>query len=453
MLSTRTSAAAPAPTSLPPVDQHLIGTPGGDSDLFPDSGNGGYQVDVWRWDLAISDDLTTIEGSVEVTATAEHDVQRFSFDARDLEIESVVVDGVEAAFALIGPELVVTASQPISESDVFVVEIAYEATPSTYSPPGVPFPMGWDVDAGSQLVTHGFPGARASWVPSNEETDDARYIISITVPDGFEARAGGHLESTTHNGDTTTFVWDTRREVAFPLLTIGRYQTHTIDTAGIAVELSLPAGSGTGRRDELADELPEIVAFLEQLYGPFPFDRLNISTISNRPFALAGPMHVVVDVSGPDHVLIHEVAHQWLGASVSQETDESGWLFEGAATYTANVLWPEFQSGIDVAQFAATLASEVPSATRPLDEVDDIAQLLDSATYRRGALLYHALRIEIGDDAFFSTLASFTDRHAHSTATPQDLQAVAEVAADRNLGDFFDAWISRPEVPDYTTSP
>lgn len=69
------------------------------------------------------------------------------------------------------------------------------------------------------------------------------------------------------------------------------------------------------------------------------------------------------------------------------------------------------------------------------------------------ALLYHALRVEIGDDAFFATLTAFTDQHAHGTATPEDLQAAAETAAGRELGEFFDAWISQREVPDYDTNP
>ena len=150
---------------------------------------------------------------------------------------------------------------------------------------------------------------------------------------------------------------------------------------------------------------------------------------------------------------MHEISHQWLGNSVSQETDESGWLFEGAATYTANVLWPEFRSGTDPSRLAVVLDRDVPSSTRPLDELNEVADLLDSATYQRGALLYHALRVEIGDDAFFATLAAFTDQHAHSTATPEDLQAVAETAAGRELGDFFNAWISQSEVPDYDTNP
>lgn len=440
-------------TSLSEVDDELVGQLGGDSDLFPDSGNGGDQVEVWDWDLTISDDLTGIAGSVDATAVAERDLRRFSFDARDLAIESVLVDGVQADFALVGPELVITVSETIDKGATFVVEIDYTTTPSPYSPPGVPFRMGWDVDEGSQVLAHGFTGAQATWVPSNETVDDARYVMSVTVPDGFVARAAGHLESTTENDGTQTFVWDTRREVSFATLAIAEYETHVIDTAGFPIEVALPAGSETGRIDTLSEELPEMVEFLEQLYGPFPFDRLNISAMTNRPFAFAGPMHILIEPTMPTWLLVHEISHQWLGNSVGQETDESGWLFEGAATYTANVLWPEFRSGTDPSRLAVVLDRDVPSSTRPLDELNEVADLLDSATYQRGALLYHALRVEIGDDAFFATLAAFTDQHAHSTATPEDLQAVAETAAGRELGDFFNAWISQSAVPDYDTNP
>ena len=69
-------------------------------------------------------------------------------------------------------------------------------------------------------------------------------------------------------------------------------------------------------------------------------------------------------------------------------------------------------------------------------------------TYDRGALLYHALRLEIGDEAFFTTLRQFIQRNIHGLVEVRDLRAVAEEISRRDLEEFFTAWITQPTVPD-----
>ncbi|MCZ6505788.1 MAG: M1 family aminopeptidase [Actinobacteria bacterium] len=86
-------------------------------------------------------------------------------------------------------------------------------------------------------------------------------------------------------------------------------------------------------------------------------------------------------------------------------------------------------------------------STRPLDQVDSIDDILDSVTYQRGALLYHALRLEIGDEAFFATLREFIERNLHATAEIEDLQAIAEEITGDDLSQFFTSWVTETTVP------
>lgn len=92
------------------VDPALVGDTGGDLLLFPDSGNGGYEVSLYDLKLILSDDLTDLEGVASITATATQDLQRFSLDARDLMVASVSVDGKSVEFVTAGPELIVPGS-------------------------------------------------------------------------------------------------------------------------------------------------------------------------------------------------------------------------------------------------------------------------------------------------------------------------------------------------------
>ena len=79
--------------ALSDIDPVLVGALRGDSVLFPESGNGGYEVTLVDLTLVLSDDLTAIDGVASISANATQDLQRFSLDARDLDVSDVTVNG------------------------------------------------------------------------------------------------------------------------------------------------------------------------------------------------------------------------------------------------------------------------------------------------------------------------------------------------------------------------
>ena len=234
------------------IDTSLIGSTSGGSTLFPDSGNGGYDVSVYDLDLALSDDLTSLSGVATITASATQDLQRFSLDARELDIASVTVDGTPAEYTLTSPELVITAPQPFLAGSDFVVEVAYVAEPELYQPAGVPFEMGWDVDPDEQVFVHGFPGAAATWTPVNEDLDEppVRFIMRFDVPEGFTATASG---IPTENDDGSAgVVWDTGIAVFGGHVRSGgvRIERARLERAGRSVARPGVTASGAARTDD-----------------------------------------------------------------------------------------------------------------------------------------------------------------------------------------------------------
>jgi aminopeptidase N len=67
--------------------------------------------------------------------------------------------------------------------------------------------------------------------------------------------------------------------------------------------------------------------------------------------------------------------------------------------------------------------------------------------YDRGALTLHALRLRVGDEAFFTILRTWTARFHNGNATTQDFIALAEEISGEQLDDFFDAWLFSPALP------
>jgi aminopeptidase N len=122
-------------------------------------------------------------------------------------------------------------------------------------------------------------------------------------------------------------------------------------------------------------------------------------------------------------------------------------LNEGFATY-AEMLWVEHLHGtvayreeVSNRTQVARVADYGPPGTPPAND------LFNGSVYQRGGLLLAALRDEVGDDAFFTTLRTYADRFADGNATTDDFIAVAEETSGSDLGGFFDAWLYGEQLP------
>ena len=73
--------------------------------------------------------------------------------------------------------------------------------------------------------------------------------------------------------------------------------------------------------------------------------------------------------------------------------------------------------------------------------------MFDDRVYKRGALLLHALRLTVGDDAFFDLLRAWTDKHAHGTVNTEAFVEFADLTTGHELGELFDAWLHREALP------
>jgi len=160
-------------------------------------------------------------------------------------------------------------------------------------------------------------------------------------------------------------------------------------------------------------------------------------------------------MTGPalERVLIHELAHQWFGNSVSPAQWSDVWLSEGFATY-AEWLWIERDAGTSFLRESieakrgeiATFGLPFPLAMPPPTD------LFNGVVYRVGAMTLHALRLTVGDDPFFEILRSYHRQFQGAAATTEDFIAVAESISCEDLDDLFDAWLFGPLVPEFPSA-
>ncbi|HEV7452161.1 MAG TPA: M1 family aminopeptidase, partial [Pseudonocardiaceae bacterium] len=204
------------------------------------------------------------------------------------------------------------------------------------------------------------------------------------------------------------------------------------------------------------ERTPEVIEFLSGIFGPYPFDNLG-GVVSDAPamsFALetqTRPVYGSVFFAGNENikVVVHELAHQWYGDSVSVRYWRDIWLNEGFATY-AEWLYSERNGGASARQAAAQRYARLPADAdfwRIPPGNPGAAKVLDGPVYSRGAMALQALRGKVGDADFFTALRTWATERRGGNGTVEDFLAVLARVSGKDVDDVAQAWLFSPTRP------
>jgi aminopeptidase N len=443
---TTVPATTTTPTTLPPRVPGPIGDP-----YFPELGDSGIDVREYRLDLLVDPDLGEIvTATAEILAHALRDLPAVHLDLIGLAVRAVRVDGVEVPARRDGPKLIVQPPQPLRGGTDFVVAVDYGGRPEPFRIPGFDTPAGWVVTAEGVHVVAQPDGAR-TWFPSNDHpSDKATFTIAVTVPAPFVAVANGSLVERVSVADGARFVWRMDEPMATYLATV---------VVGELVEVEQRVAGRVRIRDYLPADLadpppaplrraPDMLEFLETWFGPYPFSTYGHVVVPDFAIALeTQTMAVLGRLAIDDRTVVHELAHQWFGNSVSVATWQDVWLSEGFASF-AELLWIEHDAGSD-AMLAEVRRRHAVLSARPHRPIIDpgLDELFGIAVYWRGSLTLHALRLAIGDETLREVLTIYAARFEHGNASTADFVAVAEEVSGVDLVPLFEAWLRDVDLP------
>jgi aminopeptidase N len=441
----RDGGRPPGPDPSPafePSEQDLVGL--GDP-IVPTAGNPGYDVRHYSWDLEVDPSSNNLRAKASIRAVALQSMDRVTLDFSGPRVTGVRLNGETAAHARAQGKLIVEG--PVVEADRFDIEVEYAGMPGPV-PSSVGAERGWIAEPGAIRTVSVLPGDTAVWVPLNDTPlDPATYTLRITVPDPFVVTASGTLAESIEGPGTRTFVWEVALPVTEVTFVAGDYRTTRLTgPRGLPIDVAFPADTTAGDIPSL-DQVPDMLAFLRARLGPFPFPSLGLTWVSL--FGGGGdstPGRINLS-DFAEVVVVHELAHQWMGGSVGTASTRDAWLREGIPTYV-EVLWTARRGGKEAARsMLEDFQSALGPTTRPPLEVDDPSDRSDDVTFFRGALVMHALKVEVGERGFFRALRVFFDRFRGTSASTSDFIETVEQVVDRDLTRFFDAWLSRGRVP------
>ena len=447
------SASGPSATCGPSLDAGTLGI--GDP-YYPRFGNGGY--DVQHYDLAIKYGPGTnhLRGVATIAAQTTQALSCFSLDLVRLNVSAITVNGDPATWSRTHHELMITPATPLGSGADLTVVVSYEGFPKGFVIPSLDAVSGF-IRTADGVVVAGEPEAATAWFPVNDHpTDRASYTFAITVPNAYQVVANGVPESEDAQGNWTTHVWQAHDPMASYLATfdVGEWTIRTrVTSTGLPVIDAIDPDVLRRVRASVRRE-PEILSFLESKFGPYPFESAGGIFPDTRRLGFAletqtRPIYARYFFPHGDSVIVHELAHQWFGDLVSVHRWQDIWLNEGFATY-AEWLWREHEGLGTPRQTSKAIWRAIPARSPFWDVVigdPGVENLFDGAVYTRGAMTLQGLRDEVGDDAFWSILHTWTQTYGFDTGSTDAFIALAEQVSGQDLGDLFDVWLFAPNRP------
>ncbi len=421
---------------------------------FPQDGNVGY--DALHYDIhdryRFGD--KHLAGTTTVRLVPLEELTSFSLDLL-LRPDSVEIDGVDAAFAKTNPhELTITPTEPLAAGEAVEVMVRYHGFPARISGDG-PQPGDW-LASDREVVTMNEPHMAAWWFPSNDHpTDKATFDIRITTGKRREVISNGVRVRRAVHGETATTHWQMSDPMATYLafFAAGDFAVDQGRAHGQRYynAVSRQLGTGTLRANQaLLHKSAGITAWLEDELGDYPFATTGGLVTSLDPgFALENQTRPTYSPNPGLTTVVHELAHQWFGDSVSVAGWKDIWLNEGFATYMQfryNEAHGRRTTNRTLHVYYRYYRDDDPSFWEL--EVTDPgpANIFSPAVYDRGAMTLAALRNRIGKSDFRRLLRGWVATHQESNASSEQFEARAEAVSGKELDAFFDAWL-RADTP------
>ena len=216
--------------------------------------------------------------------------------------------------------------------------------------------------------------------------------------------------------------------------------------------------------------------WLESIYGPWAYPQATgIQRLDGG--ATEFPMMVMYGARISEGLVLHEMGHIYSYGFLANNEWRSGWMDEGLTSYQSEwaqkLTLPERARGeapkipsrvsgyrthaatpalLDrgaLEQYALDLQGADQPIGTPAYDFSDFG-VYNSMVYDRASMMYGALRDAVGDSAFSAFLHDYFARWKFKHVDELAMRTSAERAAGYDLGWFFDQWVHRTGLIDYS---
>ncbi|MEE2829530.1 MAG: M1 family aminopeptidase, partial [Myxococcota bacterium] len=312
--------------------------------------------------------------------------------------------------------------------------------------------------------------ANYPWWPQGPKYDRFLFSASLCIPASFRAAGTGSTVKTWRDGGKRCERWEEPVPVGFVAINMGRWVTEEINgPRGIKLRaFFLPEDDN--QMEGALQQTKRALAFFEGLYGPYPYEELDIAQARDNMFFWQAPAGLLElsktsiqvqktakkDLQSDFYpepsiaTLAHEVAHQWWGHVVGWKTYRDQWISESFAEYSSFLYMNQYYGQesylgrLEYWEQGARKSDRRGPATLGfrLGRAGSTGQM-----YRRGPYILHMLRRQVGDRPFMDFLAAIPSVAANRNIATGDLLEIARSVLGEEVDAFFDQWLLKTGLP------
>lgn len=429
------------------------------------------QVEHIFLDLALDIPNCSFQGTCTIRLQPiRRGISQLTLDAVDLNIESVLIEGISQPFDYDRQQLQIHLLQPTADKSLEIA-IAY----GVKSPQrGIYFihPDEYYPDKPVQVWTQGEDEDSRFWFPCFDYPGQlATSEIRVRVPQEFLAISNGELIGTETVGEDKIYHWLQKQVHPTYLMTLAIGKFARIEDKWNDLPVNYYVERGRENQGRLSmGKTPKMMDFLSRKFGysyPYPnYDQVCVDDfifggMENTSTTLLTDRCLLderasIDNRNTESLVVHELAHQWFGDLVVIKHWSHAWIKEGMASYS-EVLWTEAEYGKDEAAYYLLgearnyLEEDSSRYRRPIvtHVYREAIELYDRHLYEKGACVYHMIRAILGEELFDCAIHTFVRDNAHKTVETIDLLRAIEKATGFNLMFLFDRYVFNGGHPDY----
>lgn len=308
----------------------------------------------------------------------------------------------------------------------------------------------------------------------------ARFLLTMTIPNGWNALSNGKTLSVQPTSDqtakTVTFANSDQLSTYLFSFTAGKYTSvkqavgnHTAEflhreTDSTKVKLST---------DSVFTAHKNAISFLEQWTGiPYPFQKIGFVAIPDFQFGgMEHPGEVQYKASSlflddgatkdqfisRTNLISHETAHMWFGDLVTMRWFNDVWMKEVFANFMADKVTEKmmgsetFNLKFLQDHYPAAYGVDRTTGANPirqqLDNLQEAGSMYGNIIYHKAPIMMRHLEMLMGKENFRLGIQEYLKKFSYGNATWNDLIAILSKHTKFNLYQWNQVWVNQPGRP------
>ncbi len=314
-------------------------------------------------------------------------------------------------------------------------------------------------------------GASVWWPTKDTQADEPdSQRIAITVPEPLVNVSNGRLRDVRpHDDGTTTWEWFVTSpinnyNVAVNAAHYGHFGEVMEAEAGMLTLDYWPLEQNLAKARDHFAETPRVIACFEEWFGPYPFYEDGVKLIETPHLGMEHQSGTAYgnqyrkgylgrDLSGTglglewDFIIVHELAHEWWGNSITTADIADMWVHESFGNYAESLYVECLHHDSAGAAYVRGTRRAIRNDRPIIPDFGVNAEGSGDMYYKGGNMLHGIRQILDDDDTWRGILRGLQSTFRHGIVTGLQVRAFIDERVPADLGPVFRQYLETTDIP------